>query len=157
MVAGAKGSGQFERISWDQAITTISDQFKKIIDRDGAQALMPMFYLGSMGVVQRQALMRLFNALGASQIHGDICGASGAALLDEGHPIGFDPEEFVHSRLIVLWGSNLLSTGHHQWHFIKKARQLHGTRIICIDPRRTKPDQFCRGRPHDNRPHRRTA
>ncbi len=134
---GPKGSGQFERISWHQALATISERFKDILASDGAQALMPMFYLGSMGVVQRQALMRIFNALGASRIHGNICGASGAALLDDGHPIGFDPEEFADSRLIILWGSNVLSTGHHQWHFMKQARRLHGTRIICIDPRRT--------------------
>ncbi|MFT5116253.1 MAG: anaerobic selenocysteine-containing dehydrogenase, partial [Parasphingorhabdus sp.] len=134
---GPKGSGQFERISWHEALATISERFKAILVSDGAEALMPMFYLGSMGVVQRQALMRIFNVLGASRIHGSICGASGAALLNDGHPIGFDPEEFVDSRLIVLWGSNVLSTGHHQWHFMKQARQRHGTRIICIDPRRT--------------------
>jgi len=134
---GPKGSGQFERISWHEALATISERFKDILASDGAQALMPMFYLGSMGVVQRQALMRIFNVLGASRIHGNICGASGAALLDDGHPIGFDPEEFVDSRLIILWGSNVLSTGHHQWHFMKQARRLHGTRIICIDPRQT--------------------
>jgi anaerobic selenocysteine-containing dehydrogenase len=134
---GPKGSGQFERISWPEALTTISERFKDSVDNDGAEALMPMFYLGSMGVVQRLALMRLFNALGASKIHGNICGASGGALLDDGHPIGFDPEEFVDSRLIILWGSNVLTTGHHQWHFMKQARQLHGARIICIDPRRT--------------------
>ena len=135
--SGPKGSGQFERISWHEALATISERFKDILASDGAQALMPMFYLGSMGVVQRQALMRIFNVLGASRIHGNICGASGAALLDDGHPIGFDPEEFVDSRLIILWGSNVLSTGHHQWHFMKQARRLHGTRIICIDPRQT--------------------
>ena len=135
---GAKGSGQFERFSWDEAIATIAGRFEEIINREGPQALMPLFYLGSMGVVQRQALMRVFNALGTTQFHGNICGAPGAVLNQEGHPIGFDPEEFVDSRLIVLWGANALTTGHHQWHFMKEARRLHGTRIICIDPRRTQ-------------------
>ncbi len=140
---GAKGSGQFEKISWDEAITIITDRFKTIIDQDGPQALLPMYYLGSMGVVQRQALMRVFNGLGSTQIHGNICGASGAILMDDGHPIGFDTEELIHSRLIVLWGSNALTTGHHQWHFMKESRRRHGTRIICIDPRRTVTAKHC--------------
>ena len=77
---GAKGSGQFERFSWDEAIATIAERFEEIINREGPQALMPLFYLGSMGVVQRQALMRVFNALGTTQFHGNICGAPGAVL-----------------------------------------------------------------------------
>ena len=140
---GAKGSGQFEQISWHEAIDTIALRFAGIIERHGPQALMPLHYLGSMGVVQRLALMRVFNALGATEIHGSICGAPGAALEAQGHPIGFDPEELVDARLVVLWGSNLLSTGHHQWHFMKEARRLHGARIICIDPRRTLTAQQC--------------
>jgi anaerobic selenocysteine-containing dehydrogenase len=140
---GKKGSGQFERVGWDEALTTISTRFAEIIAGDGPEALMPLSYLGSMGVVQCRALMRLFHALGTTQLHGNICGASAAVLSDEGQPIGFDPEDFVDSRLIVLWGANVLTTCHHQWHFMKEARRLHGTRIICIDPRRTRTAEHC--------------
>jgi anaerobic selenocysteine-containing dehydrogenase len=135
---GAKGEGQFQRISWDEALETIAGRFKTIVAEHGAEALMPLHYLGSMGVVQRQAPMRLFHALGASRTHGNVCGESASALAGEGHPIGVDPEETPEAELILLWGQNILTTGHHQWHFIEEARKRKGARIIAIDPRATR-------------------
>jgi anaerobic selenocysteine-containing dehydrogenase len=63
---GAKGSGAFEPLSWDEALDTIAQRFKAIVAEHGAEALLPFQYLGSVGVVQRFALLRLFHALGAS-------------------------------------------------------------------------------------------
>tara|TARA_B100000676_G_scaffold292225_1_gene327637 strand:+ start:1834 stop:3792 length:1959 start_codon:yes stop_codon:yes gene_type:complete len=140
---GPKGNGQFERISWDEALDTIAGRFKAIIAEDGPEALMPLFYLGSMGVVQRHALMRIFHGLGGTRLHGELCGASMSALWAEGHPIGFDPEEMVDSKLIILWGINILSTCHHHWQFIKEARERHGTRVVMIDPRRSRTAEQC--------------
>lgn len=62
---GPKGTGQFERISWDVALDTIAARFSEVIARHGAEAIMPLNYLGSMGILQRRALMRLFHALGS--------------------------------------------------------------------------------------------
>ncbi len=135
---GAKGEGTFERISWDEALDTIAARFKATIASDGAEALMPFWYLGSMGIVQRQAPMRLFHALGASLIHGNVCGELVSALAAQGHPIGVDPEETPEAELIILWGQNILTTGHHQWHFIEEARKKKGAKIIAIDPRATR-------------------
>jgi anaerobic selenocysteine-containing dehydrogenase len=139
---GPKGSGQFERISWDLALDTIAARFGEIIESDGPEALLPLNYLGSMGVLQRRALMRLFHVLGASRFHGSICGAAGNVLEAEGHPRGFDPEEIVDSRFILLWGANLLTTSHHHFHFIREARR-RGARVVCIDPRRTITAKAC--------------
>ncbi len=83
---GPKGSGRFERIGWKDAVDLIADRFLEIIAAEGAEALLPFHYLGSMGVAQRQALMRLFHALGASRLGGSICGAAIDALAVEGHP-----------------------------------------------------------------------
>jgi len=140
---GSKGEGQFERVSWDAAVDAIADRFAAIIAEYGGEALLPMNYLGSMGVVQRRALMRLFHALGASRQTGSICGAAGNVLAAEGHPLGFDPEQIAESRMVVVWGANILTTSHHHWHFIEEARRRNGATIVCIDPRRTRTAERC--------------
>lgn len=96
-----------------------------------------------MGVVQRRALMRVFHALGTSRFHGSVCGAAGNVLEAEGHPRGFDPEDLVEARFVLMWGSNLLSTAHHGWHFIDQARKRHGARVVAIDPIRTRTAKVC--------------
>ena len=141
--AGPKGAGQFAPISWNEAIDVIATRVTEIINSDGPEALMPHSYMGSMGVIQRRALMRLFHALGATRVHGSICGQAGNVLVAEGHPIGFDPEEFVHSQFVLLWGSNVLTASHHHWHFIQEARRAQGATIVCIDPLRTRTAQAC--------------
>ena len=139
---GAKGSGAFEPVSWDEALDTIAARFKAIIAAHGAEALLPFQYLGSMGVVQRFALLRIFHALGASLQGGAVCGASASALLSDGHPMNVDPEDTPDARLILLWGQNVLTTCHHQWHFIEQAR-ANGARVIAIDPRQTRTSKMC--------------
>jgi anaerobic selenocysteine-containing dehydrogenase len=140
--AGAKGSGSFAAICWDEALDEIAVRFKAIIAEHGAEALMPFHYLGTQGLVQRFALERIFHGLGASRLSGGVCGASASAVLSEGHPLNFDPEETPHARLILLWGQNVLTTCHHQWHFIQEAR-AKGARVIAIDPRLTRTAKQC--------------
>lgn len=135
---GPKGSARFERIGWDEAVDTIAARWRAIVDGHGAEAIMPLHYLGSMGVLQRRVLMRVFHALGASDVHGEVCGRAAQSITETGHPFGFDPEEIAESRLIVLWGANILTTAHHHWRFVKAARDRHGAEVICIDPRRTR-------------------
>lgn len=135
---GDKGSAEFERITWEEAVGRIADRFGSIVDDFGAEALMPLFFLGSLGAVQHDALRRLFHVVGASRPAGSVCGQAGNALAAEGHPRGFDPEEIVDAQLILVWGANLLTTAHHHWHFITQARKLHGARIVVIDPIRTR-------------------
>ncbi|CAN1551142.1 BisC Anaerobic dehydrogenases, typically selenocysteine-containing [Paracoccaceae bacterium] len=140
---GPKGSGTFERVSWEDALDTIARRFREIIDQHGPDALAPLYYLGAMGTMQRQALRRIFHGLGASDLHGDVCGAPMSLLAAEGHPVGFNPEEIAESRLILLWGANLLTACHHHWQFVKEARATHGARVIAIDPRRTLTTRQC--------------
>ena len=140
---GAKGDGRFEPIDWDGALDLIARRFTDIRHEHGSASLLPFDYIGSMGVVQRRSLRRIFNALGASKQIGSVCGAAGNILEAEGTPRGFDPEELAQSRLILLWGCNLLSTAHHTFRFMSEARKNHGARLIAIDPRKTVTTAQC--------------
>src|SRR5213076_2914281 len=61
---GAKGTGEFAPISWDEAIDEIARRWRGILDADGAEAILPFSYAGSMGQVQFYAGHPLFHALG---------------------------------------------------------------------------------------------
>ncbi|HEX9016312.1 MAG TPA: molybdopterin-dependent oxidoreductase, partial [Chloroflexota bacterium] len=75
---GPKGSGQFARISWEEAIDTIASRFAEIRDREGADSILRYAYGGTMGVVQRYgAASRFFNRLGAATHTRSICSAAG--------------------------------------------------------------------------------
>ncbi len=140
---GPKGGRSFERVSWDEVLDQIAGRFGEIISTYGAEALMPLHDMGSAGVLQRRALMRLFYALGTSQIHGSLCAQSAIMTMVDGHVMNFDPALMAQSDVILLWGSNLLSTAHHHWHPLAEAQKTRGAKVIAIDPRRTRTAQKC--------------
>ncbi len=139
---GAKGSHQFTRISWDEALAQIADRLRDVIARHGAEAIWPFMGTGNMGLLQGAygAGRRLWNVLGASRHIQTICmiaGGYGTGYTLGDNRVGMDPETLRLSRLIVLWGSNMLSTNAHLWRSILEARS-RGAKIIAIDPIRTR-------------------
>lgn len=137
---GAKGSGQFERISWDEALDIIRDRFNQIIDESGAEAIMPCSYLGHEGLLNGLTVGdAFFNRLGATITERTLCasGTSTAYMMTCGLTHGTDPDTFSHSKYIILWGCNALSTNVHLWSFIKEARD-NGAKLVVIDPVRTR-------------------
>jgi anaerobic selenocysteine-containing dehydrogenase len=137
---GAKGEGRFEPISWDEALSTITHRFGAIIADHGAEAILPYSYGGSMGLLQANGMdRRFFHRLGASRLDRTICASAGTAglMATQGIRYGIDPEAFVHSKLIIAWGANILTTNVHLWPFIVEARR-RGAKFIVIDPVRTK-------------------
>lgn len=137
---GPKGSGQFRRISWPEAIDTITQNLTATIQTHGAQAILPYSYAGTMGLLNAAGMdRRFFHRLGASRLDRTICSsAGGAALIAAMNTrLGTEPEQFPHSKLILAWGANVLTTNVHLWPFIVQARR-NGARFIVIDPIRTK-------------------
>lgn len=141
---GKKGEGRFERISWDEALATITARFAEIA-ADDPRAIVPYSYGGTLGFVQGASMdMRFFNRLGASRLDRTICAAAGAAgwKASVGASIGMDPEAIADARLIIIWGGNPVVSNLHGWRFIQEAKR-RGARLVCIDPWRTQTAEKC--------------
>ena len=140
--AGAKGEGRFTRVAWDEALDEIAARWKRIMARHGPAAIWPYYGSGTMGMLQgvAGAGRRLWNVLGTSQHLMTICtiaGGYGTGYTLGDNRVGMDPETFSSSRLILLWGTNTLTTNHHLWKYIEAARR-RGAHVVAIDPVRTR-------------------
>lgn len=143
---GAKGEGRFERISWDEALDIVAERFSRIAESpDGPEAILPYSYGGTMGVVNNGSMdRRFFHRLGASKLARTICSQAGGDALKYtlGMKIGTDMENFHRARLIVLWGTNTLSSNIHLWPQIKTALGS-GAKLIGVDPYRNHTLDHC--------------
>ena len=137
---GPKGSGEFAPVSWDEAVTGIAAALGRIIADYGAEAVLPYSYAGTMGLLQGEGMaQRFFNRMGASRLARTICStaATEGYSYTVGATVGIEPEAFAHAALILIWGSNTLTSNVHLWPFIQRAR-ANGARLIVIDPARTR-------------------
>ncbi len=136
---GPKGSGQFEPISWDEALAEIADRMGGLISSGRADSILQFSFAGTQGVIQMGVMLdAFFDAIGASDVHRELCGVTAgvAAAKVLGRPFGMDPESLRHSRTIVLWGTNTRITNRHLWPVLEEARAA-GATIVVIDPVRT--------------------
>lgn len=139
---GPRGAGRFERISWEAALDEIAGRMQAAIREFGGAAIWPYVGSGSMGLLQGVygAGRRLWNVLGASRHLITICtiaGGVGTGYTLGDNRVGLDPETLRFARLLILWGSNTLTTNHHLWRSITAARR-HGAHLVVIDPIRTR-------------------
>lgn len=137
---GAKGSGQFTPISWDEALDTITERWTAIIAKHGPLALLGYAYSAHQGQVNRGLLNGFFHALGSSRLlAGTVCDTccETAWNMTVGPVAGPDPETVADSDLIVAWSADLMATNVHFWTKVEKARKK-GVKVIAIDPRRHK-------------------
>lgn len=137
---GPKGSGEWTRITWDEAIGEIGDRWRRIIADYGAEAILPYSYSGTLGLVQMGVSSgRLWNRLGASQLDRAICGAAAEyaveATLGARWAVGY--EDTAYSKVIIIWGHNPASTAPHFMPHLKAA-QRNGCTVVVIDPKRTR-------------------
>ena len=143
---GKKGEGRFERISWDEALATIAERFSAIADSpDGPQAILPYSYAGTMGLLQYCSMdRRFFHRLGASLLDRTICSAAGKAgwAAAIGASVGMDFEQYQNSKLILIWGSNPITSNLHFWTQAQEAKR-RGAKLVAIDPYRSATAEKC--------------
>lgn len=142
---GAKGEGKFEPATWDEALDAIAARLGDVIERWGPQAVLPYSYAGTMGLVQSASMdRRFFHRMGASLLARTICAAAGTEAWRHtyGDRNGPTPEEAEHARLVLLWGTNTLTSNPHLWPALRRAREK-GAKLVAIDPIRTRTAAQC--------------
>lgn len=142
---GPKGEGRFVRISWDEALAEIATRLKATAAEFGSQSILPYSYAGTMGQLNNASMdRRFFHRLGASLLDRTICATAGMIgyRYTIGASVGTDPEQFAQARLILIWGSNTLTSNPHLWPFIKHAKD-RGAKVIAIDPWKTRTAAQC--------------
>jgi anaerobic selenocysteine-containing dehydrogenase len=136
---GPKGSGRWERISWNDALAEIARRWRDILDTHGPQAILPYSYSGTLGLVQMVvSSARFWNRLGASQLQRSICGAAAEAATEAtlGARWSADYADVLNAKLVVIWGHNPISTAPHFMPWLRKAQRA-GCTVVVVDPRRT--------------------
>jgi anaerobic selenocysteine-containing dehydrogenase len=136
---GAKGDGNLEPVSWDEAVSLVAERLGEIVRRHGGEAVLPWWSAGTQGLIQQSSLDRRFFAkLGASRLTGSLCGAvAGAGTAStNGSGRAADPTDVRFARLVLLWGTNTRLTNRHLWPFVEEAR-ANGATVVVIDPIRT--------------------
>src|SRR5580693_161622 len=140
-VEGAAVPSQaWQRITWDEALDEIAQRLRKIIAEFGSEAILPYSYGGTLGALNGASMdRRFFTRLGASELERTICSSAGEAGLESvmGVKLGTEPEQFVNSRYIIAWASNIHGNNVHLWPFIAEARR-QGAKLVVIDPYRTR-------------------
>lgn len=138
---GDKGGGQFEPISWAEALSEIADQTHAAIERYGPETVLPFNYAGPHGQLAGGSMdRRFFHRLGASVLdRGPLCGAvRGTAYTSLfGDAPGMPPEQAVEADLIAVWGNNVTVSNLHFARIVKQARE-RGAQLVVVDPKRTR-------------------
>ncbi|HEU5018403.1 MAG TPA: molybdopterin oxidoreductase family protein [Pseudolabrys sp.] len=132
---GAKGSGQFGPISWDDALDLVAENFLRAEQRRGAESVWPYYYAGTMGLVMRDGINRLRHAKKYSGYHSTICvnPAYAGYAAGVGTIAGPDPREMAKSDLVVIWGTNAVNTQVNVMTHATRARKERGAKIAAVD------------------------
>lgn len=133
---GPKGSGQFRRIGWDEALDRAAEAFLATTHAHGAESVWPYYYAGTMGLVHRDGINRLRHELKHSRQVNTICTRTSESgwMAGVGKIAGPDPREMAAADLIVMWGGNPVNTQVNVMTHVARARKDRGAKLVVIDP-----------------------
>jgi len=109
---GPKGSGAFAPISWEEAVSRITDRWQTLIRTYGPETIAYCYYSGVMSSIQRHCCEALFHRMGACELVKTLCSsAKGAGYVSVvGNTGCLDPRELKDSDLYLVWGSQMIAT-----------------------------------------------
>ena len=138
--SGAKGSGQFTPVTWDEALSDIAQRLQAIAAR-APEAILPLQLRGHHGPGAGRAWTGASSTAWALRCSTAPSArpAGGEALVQTlGGKVGMKVEFFAESQLILIWGSNSIGSNLHFWRYAQQAKR-NGAKLVCIDPARAKP------------------
>jgi anaerobic dimethyl sulfoxide reductase subunit A len=145
---GPRGSGQFERVSWDEALDEVARQLLRVRAAHGNAAILDASRSGSLSMLHGRAVAQRFLYLfgGCTELWSNMSAEAEIFAVHmtygakaEYKSSGREPTDYPNSKLIVMWGwspgDGTFGTGTFQ--YLKWAKK-QGVRIVSVDPRRTK-------------------
>lgn len=137
----ARGAGEWERITWDEAIAEVAGKIKQYQAEFGESSVMHNTVSGNVAIAASNFTSMFFNRINASTLQGRLdAGNSLGAGRVIGNPNawpGNEQQDLVNAKTIFLWGNNLTDAQIHDWHFMADAIEA-GANVICIDPTYTQ-------------------
>lgn len=136
MVQEGRGSGNWKRVSWNEAMERIAKKILEIQDKDGSLLGMALSkYSGNFGITN-YGVEGMMSSLGyTTRLTGTPCWPAGidAQNFDMGDMWCNDPEDMVNARYVILWGGNAAWNSVHSVKYVYEA-QRRGAKIVVIDP-----------------------
>ena len=134
-VGNKKSRATFKPIAWHDALELVCEKFTAATNQFGAESVWPYYYGGTMGLVQRDGILRLRNAMGYSGMQKTFCTqiAYDGWTAGAGAVQGADAREIADSEFVVVWGCNAAATQINVMHHISRARK-RGAPLAVVDP-----------------------